>query len=130
MSLCFCTTRNRNVSMNFKTHIQCWSLWSTTSMQLQVTFEDEGPWIHQVNGYFISYLLFCFSGFSSPGGSPARLTWNPGLHKRSERGTRNSRGPGHYCDVCGNWYAASRDRRRHIWRSQVCFSSHYPYLGP
>ena len=75
-------------------------------------------------------LSFCFSGFSSPRGSPTRLTWNPGLHQCSERGTRNSRGLGHYCDVCGNWYAASRDRRRHIWRSQVCFSSHYPYLGP
>ena len=75
-------------------------------------------------------LSFCLSGFSSPRGSPTRLTWNSGLHQCSERGTRNSRGPGHYCDVCGNWYAASRDRRRHIWRSQVWFSSHYPYLGP
>lgn len=60
---CFCTTRNRNVSTNFKRHIQCWSLWSTTSMQRQVTFEDEGPWIHQVNGYFISYFIILLVRF-------------------------------------------------------------------
>lgn len=63
MSLCFSTTRNRNVSMNFKRYIQCWSLWSTTSMQLQVTCEDEGPWIHQVNGYFISHFIILLLRF-------------------------------------------------------------------